>query len=61
MDPEYEIRASSQGFGPGGYTLDLEARIWASRLGFEPRDWDLGLITGIYALSFIYLGVEAAI
>ena len=29
--------------------MGLEARIWASRLGFGPRDWDLGLKTGIWA------------
>ena len=29
--------------------MGLEARIWASRLGFGPRDWDLGLETGIWA------------
>ena len=27
--------------------MGLEARIWASRLGFWPRDWNLGLDTGI--------------
>ena len=27
--------------------MGLEARIWASRLGFGPRDWNLGLKTGI--------------
>ena len=30
--------------------MRLEARIWASRLGFGLRDWDLGLETGIWAL-----------
>ena len=28
--------------------MGLEARIWASRLGFGPRDWDLGLEAGIW-------------
>ena len=28
----------------------LEARIWASRLGFGPRGWNLGLESGILAL-----------
>ena len=35
--------------------MGLEARIWAMRLGFGPRDWDLGLDTGILALR---LGFE---
>ena len=29
--------------------MGLKARIWASRLGFGPRGWDLGLETGICA------------
>ena len=29
--------------------MGLEARIWASRLGFGPRGWDLGLEAGIWA------------
>ena len=29
--------------------MGLEARIWASRLEFGPRDWDFGLETGILA------------
>ena len=29
--------------------MGLEARIGALRLGFGPRDWDLGLETGIWA------------
>ena len=29
--------------------MGLEARIWASRLGFGPQDWNLGLETGIWA------------
>ena len=29
--------------------MGLEARIWAWRLGFGPRDWDLGFKTGIWA------------
>ena len=29
--------------------MGLEARIWASGLGFGPQDWDLGLETGILA------------
>ena len=29
--------------------MGLEARIWASRLGFGPGDWDFGLETGIWA------------
>ena len=29
--------------------MGLEARIWALRLGFGPRDWDLDLETGIWA------------
>ena len=44
------------GFGPRGWDLDLQARIWplkvriwATRLEFGPRDWDLGLETGIWA------------
>ena len=26
--------------------MGLKARIWASMLGFRPRDWDLGLMVG---------------
>ena len=37
------------GSGPPGWDLDLEARIWASRLGFGLQDWDLGFETGIWA------------
>ena len=29
--------------------LSLDARIWAFWIGFGPRDWDLGLETGIWA------------
>ena len=29
--------------------LDLFAGIWASRMGFEPRGWDLSLKAGIWA------------
>ena len=29
--------------------MGLEARIWASRLGFRLKDWDLGLKTRIWA------------
>ena len=29
--------------------MGFEARIWASRLKFGPRDWDFGLETGIWA------------
>ena len=35
------------GIEPLGWDLDLEAEIWALRLGFGPRGWDLGLGTGI--------------
>ena len=38
--------------------MGLEARIWASRLGFGPRDWDLGLETGIWALRLGFEGVD---
>ena len=34
-------------FGLRKCDLGLEAGIWASRLGFGPRDWNLGLGTGI--------------
>ena len=34
---------------PLGWDLDLEAEIWASRLGFRPQDWDLGLQVRIWA------------
>ena len=29
--------------------MGLEARIWATKLGFGSRNWDLGLGTGIWA------------
>ena len=29
--------------------MGLEARIWAFWIGFGPREWDLGLGTGIWA------------
>ena len=29
------------------WDLGLETGIWASRLGFEPRSWDLSLAAGI--------------
>ena len=35
--------------------MELEARIWASRLGLRSQDWDLGLKTGIWASR---LGLE---
>ena len=40
--------------------MGLEARIWALRLGFGSRDWDLGLETGIWAsrLGFEGGGME---
>ena len=31
--------------------MGLEARIWASWLGFGLQDWDLGLEPGIWASS----------
>ena len=34
--------------------MGLEAGIWASRLGFEPRGWDLGLEASIWALMLEY-------
>ena len=34
--------------------MELEARIWAWRLGFGPQDWDLGLEAGIWALRLRY-------
>ena len=37
------------GFWDESLNLDIEAVMWALRLGFEPRDWDLSLITGISA------------
>ena len=37
--------------------MGFEARIWASRLEFGPRDWDFGLETGIWASR---LGFEGA-
>ena len=36
--------------------MGLEARIWAWRLEFGPRDWDLGLETGIWALILGFEG-----
>ena len=30
--------------------MSLKAGIWASRLGFGPQGWDLGLKAGIWAL-----------
>ena len=40
--------------------MGFEARIWASRLEFGPRDWDFGLETGIWAsrLGFEGGGME---
>ena len=35
--------------------MELEARIWASRLGLRSQEWDLGLKTGIWASR---LGLE---
>ena len=34
-------------FRPYGSDLGLEAGIWASKLGFGPRGWDLGIVNGI--------------
>ena len=45
----FQIPASRLRFGPQGWNLGLQARIWALRLGFGPRVWDLGLKTGIWA------------
>ena len=36
--------------------MGFKAGIWASRLGFGPQGWDLGLDTGIWALR---LGFES--
>ena len=36
--------------------MGFKAGIWASRLGFGPRGWDLGLEAGIWALR---LGSES--
>ena len=36
--------------------MGLEARIWASRLGFGPQVWDLGLETGIWASGLGFEG-----
>ena len=36
--------------------MGLEARIWALRPGFGPRDRDLGLETGIWALRLGFEG-----
>ena len=30
-----------------GWDMGLKVGIWASRLGFGPQDWNLGLKTGI--------------
>ena len=38
--------------------MELEARIWASRLGLRSQDWDLGLKTGIWASR---LGLEGGV
>ena len=35
--------------GSLGWDLDLEAEIWATRLGFELPGWDIGLETRIWA------------
>ena len=50
--------ASRPESGPPGQDLGLEARIWASRLGFGPRDWDLDLKTGIWASRLGFEGVD---
>ena len=34
------------GFGPLGLDLGLEARIWASRLGYEPQGYDMSFKGG---------------
>ena len=36
-----EFSPSPPGIGPLGWDLDLKTGIWASRLEFGPRDWDL--------------------
>ena len=36
-----EIGVLGLRFGPGGWDVGLEAGIWAWRLEFGPRDWDL--------------------
>ena len=36
--------------------MGLEARVWASRLGFWPQDWDLGLKPGIWVLRLGFEG-----
>ena len=36
--------------------MGLEAKIWASRLGFGLQDWDLGLETGIWASRLRFEG-----
>ena len=38
-----------QGFGPQGWDLGFQARIWSLSLGFVPQGWYLGLKTGICA------------
>ena len=40
--------------------MGLKARIWASRLGFGPRDWDLGLRLGFGPRGW-NLGLETGI
>ena len=49
LDFEAEILASKLESGPPG-------RIWALRLGFEPRGWDLGLETEIWASKLGFKG-----
>ena len=36
--------------------MELEARIWASRLGLRSQEWDLGLKTGIWASGLGFEG-----
>ena len=36
--------------------LGLKTGIWASKLEFGPRDWDLDLETGIWALRLGFEG-----
>ena len=36
--------------------MGLEARIWSFWIGFGPRDWDLGLKTGIWVLRLGFKG-----
>ena len=40
------ILASRLRFELHGWNLDLEARIWSSRLGFRPQDWDMSFHRG---------------